>query len=331
MLGVAGVAPWPAQAAGDEVVDVCGENPSWLCEVTWNATNSRFLARLVDGIVTPILTAIVVVVIAALLNRYLRKLVTAFISQVIRKDKVAGSYLEKLGVSAGDDQREEIRARTLSAVARTTVSAVVWAFAVLAILGIFSINLGPLIAGAGIAGIAIGLGAQQLVKDCIAGFFILLEDQCGVGDEIDVGPAIGIVESITLRATTLRDGTGTVWTVPNGTILRIGNKSRDWSQGTIDLVLADPTTLDDAVELITRVAGDVSADPDIAPLLIEPIAVPGVENLGTTGPAVRVTVRTTAGENAGVMRKLRATLMRELEAADIHLAVPVYPPYAPPG
>ena len=149
--------------------------------------------------------------------------------------------------------------------ARTTVSAFIWAFAVLAILGIFSINLGPLIAGAGIAGIAVGLGAQQLVKDCIAGFFILLEDQCGVGDEIDIGPAIGTVESITLRATTLRDGAGTVWTVPNGTVLRIGNKSRDWSQGTVDVTVADAAQLDDAVAVIERVAGEVSALPEVAP------------------------------------------------------------------
>jgi moderate conductance mechanosensitive channel len=330
MVATASVAIWPAQAATDEVVDVCGENPGWLCEVTWNATNSRFLARLVDGILTPILTAIVVLIVAALVNRYLRKLVTAFIVQVTRKDKVAGSYLGKLGVSAGDDERERVRATTLSAVARTTVSAVVWVFAVLAILGIFSINLGPLIAGAGIAGIAVGLGAQQLVKDCIAGFFILLEDQCGVGDEIDVGPAIGMVEAITLRATTLRDGNGTVWTVPNGTILRIGNKSRDWSQGNVDLTFADATKLDEAVTIIERVAGEVSADPQIAPLLVEPIGVPGVENLGTMGPVVRVTVRTSAGDNAGVMRTLRATLMRELEAAGIHLAAPLYP-YPPPA
>ena len=153
--------------------------------------------------------AIVVLVIAALLNRWLRRFVTSFIGQVTRKDRVAGAYLGKLGVVAVDEEREKVRATTLSAVARTTVSAFIWSFAVLAILGIFSINLGPLIAGAGIAGIAVGLGAQQLVKDCISGFFILLEDQCGVGDEIDIGPAIGTVEAITLRATTLRDSAGT--------------------------------------------------------------------------------------------------------------------------
>ena len=237
--------------------------------------------------------------------------------QVTRKDKVAGSYLGKLGVNAGDDEREKVRATTLSAVARTTVSALIWAFAVLAILGIFSINLGPLIAGAGIAGIAVGLGAQQLVKDCIAGFFILLEDQCGVGDEIDVGPAIGTVEAITLRATTVRDSSGTVWTVPNGTILRIGNKSRDWSQGTIDVTVVNAAQLDDAVAVIERVAGEVSALPDIVPKLVEPIAVPGVESLDKDGAVVRVTVRTAAGDNAQVMRTLRAALTRELEAAGI--------------
>jgi moderate conductance mechanosensitive channel len=317
MLGVAGVALLPAQAATDEVVEVCGENPGWLCEVTWNATNSRFLARLVDGIVTPILTAIAVLIVAALINRYLRKLVTAFIVQVTRKDKVAGSYLGKLGVSAGDDEREKVRAATLSAVARTTVSALIWAFAVLAILGIFSINLGPLIAGAGIAGIAVGLGAQQLVKDCIAGFFILLEDQCGVGDVIDIGPAVGTVESITMRATTLRDADGTVWTVPNGTVLRIGNKSRDWTQGTVDVTVVSPSQLDDAVTVIERVAGEVSASREVAPLLLEPIAVPGVENIDKDGAVVRVTVRTKAGSTAPVLRELRAALTRELGAAGI--------------
>ena len=108
------------------------------------------------------------------------------------------------------------------------MTALIWSIAVLTILGIFSINLVPLLASAGIAGIAVGFGAQQLVRDCISGFFILLEDQCGVGDEIDVGVAAGTVESITLRATILRDGAGTLWTVPNGTVLRVGNHSRGW-------------------------------------------------------------------------------------------------------
>jgi small conductance mechanosensitive channel len=317
MLVGAIAALWPAQATPeDELSEACGTDPSWLCESVWNLTDSRFAARLVDHVVRPIVIAIVVLIVAALLNRWLRKLVTAFIVQFTRSDRPAAAALGRLGVST-NDQRDEIRAATLSAVARTTVSAIIWSAAVLIILGIFSINLAPLLASAGIAALAVGLGAQQLVKDCIAGFFILLEDQCGVGDDVDVGPASGTVEAITLRATTIRDGAGIRWTVPNGTILRIGNKSRGWSEGTVDVTIANASQFDEAVAVIERVAGEVSALPDVAPVLLEPIGVPGVENLSTDGAVVRLTVRTSAGKSAAALRTLRAALTRALDAAGI--------------
>jgi small conductance mechanosensitive channel len=316
MLAAATATRWPAQAAADELTDACGTDPSWLCESVWKLTDSRFLARLVDDVVRPVVIALIVLVVAAVLNRWLRRLVTAFIIQFTRRDRPAAAALGKLGVGTSD-QRDEIRAATLSAVSRTTVSAIIWSAAVLIILGIFSINLAPLLASAGIAALAVGLGAQQLVRDCIAGFFILLEDQCGVGDDIDVGPATGTVEAITLRATTVRDGAGTLWTVPNGTILRIGNKSRGWSQGSVDVTIANPSQFDEAVAVIERVAAEVSALPDVAPVLLEPIGVPGVESIGTDGSVVRVTVRTSAGKSAAVMRTLRAALTRALDAAGI--------------
>jgi small conductance mechanosensitive channel len=316
MLGAAIAALWPAQALDEELADACGTDPSWLCETVWNLTHSRFVTRLVEDVIRPVVIALIVLVVAALLNRWLRRLVTAFITQFVRSDRPGAMALGRLGVGA-HDQREEIRAATLSAVARTTVSAIIWSAAVLVILGIFSINLAPLLASAGIAALAVGLGAQQLVKDCIAGFFILLEDQCGVGDNIDVGPANGTVEAITLRATTVRDSAGILWTVPNGTILRIGNKSRGWSEGTVDVTIANAAQFDDAVAVIERVAGEVSVLADVAPVLLEPIAVPGVESLGTDGTVVRVTVRTTPGKGAAVMRTLRAALTRALEAAGI--------------
>jgi small conductance mechanosensitive channel len=316
MLVAATAAPWPAQTPDAELTETCGTDPSWLCENVWNLTDSRMLARLADDVLRPIVIAIIVLVVAALLNRWLRRLVTAFIVQFTRGDRPAAAALGRLGVGTSDP-RDQIRAATLSAVARTTVSAIIWSAAVLIILGIFSINLAPLLASAGIAALAVGLGAQQLVKDCIAGFFILLEDQCGVGDDVDVGPATGTVEAITLRATTIRDSTGILWTVPNGTILRIGNKSLGWSQGTVDVTIANPSQFDDAVGVIERVATEVSALPEVAPVLLEPIAVPGVESLGTDGPVVRVTVRTTPGKSPAVLRTLRAALTRALDAAGI--------------
>ena len=316
MLVASIVSLWPAQALDEGLVEACGTDPSWLCESVWNLTDSRLVARLVDDVLRPIVIAGIVLVVAALLNRWLRRLVTAFIVQFTRGDRPAGAALGKLGVGS-HDPRDEIRAATLSAVARTTVSAIIWSAAVLIILGIFSINLAPLLASAGIAALAVGLGAQQLVKDCIAGFFILLEDQCGVGDEVDVGPAVGAVEAITLRATTIRDGAGTLWTVPNGTILRIGNKGRGWSQGTVDVTIANASQFDDALAVIERVAAEVSALPEVAPILLEPIGVPGVESLNPDGAVVRVTVRTSAGKSPPVMRTLRAALTRALDAAGI--------------
>src|SRR5262245_3924726 len=316
MLVAAIAAPSQAQTPAEQLTEACGTDPSWLCESVWNLTDSRLIARLVDDVVRPIVIAVIVLVVAALLNRWLRRLVTVFIVQFTRGDRPAGAALSKLGVGS-HDSREEIRAATLSAVARTSVSALIWPTAVLIILGIFPINLAPLLASAGIAALAVGLGAQQLVKDCIAGFFMLLEDQCGVGDEVDVGPATGTVEAITLRATTIRDAAGTLWTVPNGTILRIGNKSLGWSQGTVDVTIANAGQFDDAVGVIERVATEVSALPEVAPVLLEPIGVPGVESIGADGAVVRVTVRTSPGKGPAVMRMLRAELTRALDAAGI--------------
>ena len=304
-------------AADDDLADACGSDATWLCEGLWNASHSRFTARLADDVLGPVIAVIIVVLVAALLSRYFRRVVTELITQLTGRDHLAGAALGRLGVVGTDEERRRVRAETLSAVARTTVTTLIWVCAVLVILGRLSIDLAPLIASAGVVGIALGLGAQSLVRDCISGFFILLEDQCGVGDEIDIGPAIGVVESISLRATTVRDDTGTLWTVPNGSVLRIGNRSRDWSQGTVDVTVSNPAQLDAAVEVIDRVAGEVSARPDIAAVLVEPITTLGVASLEPSGPTVRLKVRTAAGQHVSVMRTLRAVLTRELDAAGI--------------
>src|SRR5262245_31913543 len=148
MLVAAIAALRPAQTPAEELTEACGTDPSWLCETVWNMTDSRFIARLIDDVVRPIVIAVIVLVVAALLNRWLRRLVTALITQFVRSDQPAGAALGRLGVGS-HDAREKIRAATLSAVVRTTVSAVIWSAAVLIILGIFSINLAPLLASAG--------------------------------------------------------------------------------------------------------------------------------------------------------------------------------------
>jgi small conductance mechanosensitive channel len=255
-----------------------------------------------------------VAIVAALVSRWGRKAATAVITRITAPPGIAGSALEKIGVVSGPDPRDATRTRTLCAVARTTISTIVWTIAVLIILGIFQVDIGPLLAGAGIAGIAIGLGSQSLVRDCIAGFFMLLEDQCGVGDDIDIGTVAGRVEALTMRATTIRSVDGTLWTVPNGSILRVGNQSRTWAQSNVDIFLGHDRDLARATEVAQRAVAEVSAEPDVAEVLLREAQVLGVETVDSNGAVLRLAVRTRPGEQAHVARRMRLAVKVALDA-----------------
>ncbi len=301
-----------SDAAG--LIDACGERPSWFCEVTWNLTHNRLLSSAVDWFVSRPLAAIVVAVVAALIARWMRRAATAVITRVTQPPGIAGSALERMGVVSAPDPRDATRTRTLCAVARTTISTLVWTVATLIILGIFQVNLGPLLAGAGIAGLALGLGAQTLVRDCIAGFFILLEDQCGVGDDIDIASVTGRVEALTMRAITIRAADGTLWTVPNGAIPRVGNQSRSWAQSNVDIFLTLDHDLEHATEIAQRAVVAVAAEPDIAAVLLRDPQVLGVETIDSSGAMLRLTVRTRPGEQAHVARRMRLAVKIALDA-----------------
>lgn len=303
-----------AATDAEGLAEACGLQPRAVCEAAWNLTHNRFLTHLITWIVTRPLSALLVFVVAALLNRWLRRLATAFITRVTTPSALTASALEKVGVHAEPDPRDATRARTLSAVARTTISAFVWSMATLIILGLFHIDLAPLIAGAGIAGIAIGLGAQSLVRDCIAGFFILLEDQCGVGDDIDISTVSGRVEGLTMRATTIRSADGTLWTVPNGAILRIGNQSRTWAQSNVDVFVGSVRDLPHATEVAERVVREVAAEPGVAAVLLREPQLLGLETVDSNGAVLRLTVRTKPGEQARVARQMRLAVTSALAA-----------------
>lgn len=309
--------------ANPDLTDACGVEPSWFCEGAWRLFDNRLFARATDWIITRPAAALCVIVIAVFVNRWLRRLVTAVVTRVARGDRLRAAALERLGGRPQPDprdSRDEVRAATLSAVARAWVSAAIGVVSVLIVLGLFDLDLAPLLASAGIAGVAIGLGAQSLVRDCIAGFFMLLEDQCGVGDEVDLGAATGIVESVTLRTTVVRSSDGTLWSVPNGAITRVGNKSRNWAQGTLDVTVAHGTDTAEAGRLISEAAIRVcSADPTAAQVLAAPSLL-GVEDLGLHGPSIRLIVRTVPGSQAPVLRAIRAEVAHDLQAAGISLA-----------
>lgn len=316
--------PAAISAVDDAAVDsVCGSRPNWFCEVVYRATENEMLAKAAEWLITRPITAIVVLVVAALLNRWLRKLVTAVITRFTMPPTVAVGALEAIGVTSfSHDDRDATRTRTLCAVARASVSTLVWTIATLIALGLFNINLGPLLAGAGIAGIAVGLGAQSLVRDCIAGFFILLEDQCGVGDEVDLSTVSGTVEALTLRSTQVRSADGTLWHVPNGAILRIGNQSRNWAQTNVDVLVSLDADVERVTAIAERTAAEVCARDHIAAVLLREPQVLGVEKVDQTGVVVRITVRTQPGKQAGVARVLRAALKRALDDEGITYRAP---------
>jgi len=310
------------------LVDACGARPTWFCEAGWNLTHNRLFAVAADWVITRPLVAILIGATAWLVNRSMRRSVTALVVRLTTGRSLARAALQRLGADEiADgldtiDQRVASRAETLAAVSRASVSAFVWAIAVLLILGTFNIDLAPLLAGAGIAGIAVGFGAQSLVKDAIAGFFMLLEDQCGVGDEVDLGHAVGTVETLTLRVTQLRGTDGTLWSVPNGAIQRVGNRTRNWSQGFIEVTLAHDADIDLALAALTDAVEEAAAQPAVADALLDqphPL-VEGVERIDPAGIVIRIVVRTLPGAQPAAMREFRRVIRTTLVARGIPLA-----------
>ena len=229
--------------------------------------------------------------------------------------------------------RSAARAETISGVLKSVSSGVIYVFALVYTLDVLGLNLGPLIAGAGVVGVALGFGAQSLVRDFLAGTFILLEDQYGVGDQVDLGDAIGTVEALNLRTTRLRDVNGTVWHVPNGEILRVGNQSQQWARAVLDIIVAHGTDVEAALKIMKDVADEVAARPDMAHDVLEEAEIWGVEALTQMGITLRLVIKTLPGSQWKVMRALRQEIRAALVRNGIQLSAPagVIPPPAPPA
>lgn len=209
--------------------------------------------------------------------------------------------------------RAEQRASTLGDVLASSLRAVIWIVAALVILDQIGINLAPLLAGAGIAGVALGFGAQSLVKDVISGLFILLEDQYGVGDVVTLAEgATGTIEDITVRVTRLRSVDGTVWFVPNGEIRRVGNSSMEWSRALIDVLVPYDADLDLVRAIMVEEAEAFAADPQWQPLVLEPPEIWGVQSMEANHLTVRMVVKTAPREQYAVGRELRGRISGNL-------------------
>ena len=208
--------------------------------------------------------------------------------------------------------RSEQRAETLAGVATGLLRILVWTMAFLLVLEPF-LNLGPLLAGASIVGVALGFGAQSLVKDFLSGFFILVEDQYAVGDTITIADTTGTVEEINLRVTRIRATDGTVWFVPNGEIRKVGNSTKEYGRSIVDVTIPNKADLTAATASIAEEAAALAEDPAWASDVLEPPDVLGVETVDADGVTLRVSTKTTPARRAPLSRELRARIARRLQ------------------
>ena len=208
--------------------------------------------------------------------------------------------------------RGEQRAQTLGDVLASVVRFLVYGIALLVVLDEVGINLAPLLAGAGIAGVAIGFGAQSLVKDVISGLFILLEDQYGVGDVVSLGDATGTVEDVSLRVTRLRAVDGTVWFVPNGEIRKVGNSSMEWSRALIDVLVPYDVDIEQVKALIKDEADALMGDDQWGEFILEAPEMWGVQAMSSEGITVRLVMKTAPRQQYPIARELRGRITGRL-------------------
>lgn len=321
-------------AAVDGAAPSCVHDSTTLCAKVFDLTGSGWLASNAEAfIATPariLLIVVVAVVVRALVHRAVRRLTdrtaTGAVSSVLRRARAA---------TGGDGEvataRRTQRAEAIGSVLRNIASFLILGIAVVLVLGELGINLAPIVASAGVVGVALGFGAQNLVKDFIAGIGIILEDQYGVGDVVDLGEASGTVEAVGLRITRLRDAHGVVWYARNGEIQRVGNKSQGFAQVVIDMPVAHDTDLERCRTVMQQVADALYADEDWSGVLLAPPESLGVEDITPAGVIMRVQVRSTSADQWRVARELRLRLNERFATEGIRTPPPLVPAPARAG
>jgi hypothetical protein len=267
-------------------------------------TDSEDWASTASWVVDKPFRILVIWLVAWILSRVVRRLIRRFSDKLVGsvgsgRIKRARDRAPSILISAQvPSVRSAARAETISGVLKSVSSGVIYIFALVYTL------------------------------DVLAGTFILLEDQYGVGDVVDLGEAVGTVEALNLRTTRLRDVNGTVWHVPNGEILRVGNKSQQWARALLDIVVAHGTDVDTALRILKDVADEVAGHPDMAADVLEEAEVWGVEALTQMGITLRLVIKTLPGSQWKVMRALRQEIRAALAEAGIQMSAPagVVPP-----
>ena len=241
--------------------EACGADPGIACRLTWNVTHSQTAAQLVNVWLARPVALVLQIILVLLVAIVIRLIALRLINKITKHAAEAGNGKTDPAHVLIGERRAAARAARSGRCCGTPPTVVIFGIAGITILGDLGLNLAPVLASAGVLGIAIGFGAQSLVSDFLSGIFMLLEDQYGVGDVIDIGTASGTVETVTLRVTRLRDVNGVVWHVRNGTIARTGNESQGWARAVIDLPVPYDQDLPRAREIMKDAATGMWREP----------------------------------------------------------------------
>ncbi|MFI9624761.1 mechanosensitive ion channel family protein [Streptomyces sp. NPDC052042] len=288
----------------DEAAEQAGNAASWVEEnwSTWLNTGLRI---------------VLIAAVAIVLRTIIRRALTKLIDRMNRgAQAVEGTALGGLLVNA---ERRRQRSEAIGSVLRSVASFLILGTACLMILGAFQINLAPLLASAGVAGVAIGFGARNLVTDFLSGVFMILEDQYGVGDTIDAGVASGEVIEVGLRVTKLRGDCGEIWYVRNGEVKRIGNLSQGWSTAAVEVVLHPSEDLDRVRAVIDDAAASMAKEDPWNERLWGPVEVLGLNDVLLDSMTVQVAAKTMPGKAVSVERELRWRIKQALVVAGIRI------------
>ena len=292
-------------------------------------------SQLVTWLVTKPLAILLLAVATLALRWFLHRLIDRLVhraaeglpSPVLRRS----SEEHPDGRAAALPGRRVQRAETMGSLLKSVTSVVLFTVFAITALAELGYPIGPLIASAGVAGVALGFGAQSLVKDFLAGVCMIFEDQYGVGDVVNLGEAGGTVEAVGLRVTRVRDVEGTVWYVRNGEIVRVGNQSQNWARTVLDIPVALDQDLARVQEVLREVAHDLWEDEAFADLILEEPSVWGIEDLTPNWVTVRVTLKTAPLEQWSVAREMRRRVKDRFEREGIELAHPTVLPWGKPA
>ncbi|MFP4476379.1 MAG: mechanosensitive ion channel family protein [Desulfatibacillaceae bacterium] len=281
----------------------------WFTKEFWQTIMQQTTEWAITSLPTIILILVLALVAMRVVNYALRKFQTVMMSRMKNNTSL-------------DPEEVAKRMETLVGILTAAVKVLVWAMLIMILLREVGVDIAPLIAGAGIAGLAVGFGAQELVRDIISGFFMLLEDHVRRGDVAVVNGTGGLVETISLRTITLRDFSGTVHVFQNGKVDTLANMTKGWSAMVFDIGVAYKEDTDEVIEVIRQVGEELKADPEFSAKIIEPIEIFGVDKFGDSAVVVKARLKTKPIQQWVVGREFNGRLKKAFDAKGIEIPFP---------